>query len=385
MAYYENNKDTYDVEEQRSVNKLFVKVEEDADEAAINKSRAAIEKALGMVNTGMGFEEVLASFTEEGIGALEFSEHTFMTKGVMGDEIDEFLFSADENDISGVIESEKGLNIVKVGEIRGGPKNVFERVAEQVEFDYKQNQAELEYFEMSDQLTTLAYEQPDSLDAAAEAIEVTVEESDYFNRFNKNDDVTSNDRLIAASFNQELIDSGINSDAIELGENHIVVFRVLDYKPASIKPIEDVREDVIADIKQENAEEMLVGIGQDIIQQVSDGLAPEEVATDIDVKWNNEEDVKRDATSVNRSVLRKAFQLTPVNDQPAVDGYQLGSGDYAVVVVTAVNQGTLDNLEDEDSRKVDLLLRRVKSTAEWREFLSNVREQANVTIFEENI
>ena len=384
-AYYQNNKDTYDVTEQRSVTKLFVKIEEDADEEARTNARVVMDRVLEMANSGEEFEKIIESFTEEGKGALEFSEHPFMTKGVMGDEIDAFLFSANEGDTSGIIESDKGLNIVKVGEIRGGPKNVFDRVAEQVEYDYKVNQAELQYFEMADQLTTLAYEHPDSLDIAAESIAVPVQESDFFNRTNNNEDITSNDRLIAASFNQELIDSGINSDAIELGENHIAVIRVLEYKPAAIKAMADVRDDVIADIKQKRAADVLKDLGEHIISQLKDGLEPEAVETDIDVNWKTEEGVKRDAVTVNRSVLRTAFQLTPIDENPAISSYQLGSGDYAVIMVTAVHEGMLDNVADEESGRTDLKLRRIKSSAEWKEFLGNTRENAEITIFEENI
>ena len=74
--------------------------------------------------------------------------------------------------VSEIIETEKGLNIVKVGEIRGGPKNVYENSARsKLNKTIKSHQAELLFFEMSDQLTTLAYEHPDTLEIAAEAIE----------------------------------------------------------------------------------------------------------------------------------------------------------------------------------------------------------------------
>jgi len=384
-AYYQSNKDTYDVDEQRSVTKLFVKIDEEAGEEQIANAKTVIENALAMANDGIEFEKIIEEFTEEGKGALQFSEHAFVVRGIMGDEIDEFLFSAEENEISGMIESKDTFNIIKVGEIRGGPKNIYEKVAEQVVNDYKLNQAQLKYFELSDQLTTLAYEYPDSLELAAEAIDSPVQESDYFARDNDDEGIIGNDRLIASSCNEELISSGINSDAIELGENHIAVIRVLEHKPSEIKPLEYVKAEVIADIKQQLTADKLESIGKEIISQLKDGVAPEALEIDKEIKWESESAAKRDSVNISRSILRKAFQLTPSNGQVAIDGYRFGSGDYAVVMVTAVEDGNLDNIEEGDSKKVENELKRLKSSAEWREFLTNSKDKAKVMIFEENI
>ncbi len=213
------------------------------------------------------------------------------------------------------------------------------------------NQAQLKYFELSDQLTTLAYEYPDSLELAAEAIDSPVQESDYFARDNDDEGIIGNDRLIASSFNEELISSGINSDAIELGENHIAVIRVLEHKPSEIKPLEYVKAEVIADIKQQLTADKLESIGKEIISQLKDGVAPEALEIDKEIKWESESAAKRDSVNISRSILRKAFQLTPSNGQVAIDGYRFGSGDYAVVMVTAVEDGNLDNIEEGDSKK----------------------------------
>jgi peptidyl-prolyl cis-trans isomerase D len=382
--YYQNNRDSYDVAEQRSVVKLSIKIDEETSEDDVKSARAVMETVLGMVNEGQDFEQIIENMKESS-GKLEFSEHAFMTKGVMGDEIDEFLFSANENDTSGIIETKSGLNIVKVGEIRGGPKNNFENVAEQVENDYRIKQAELKFFEQADQLTTLAYEHPDSLEIAAEAIGQSVQNSDFFSRKNDNDDLTSNDRVIAAAFDQELINSGINSDAIDLGENHIAVIRVIEHKPAAIKTLETVREEVIADIKFNHAKEKLQDLGEDIISQLEDGINPEQVNTNMEINWFEETDVKRDAVGVNRSVLRTAFQMEVSKDSAAYEGYSMGSGDYAVIIVKNVKEGSLDDVAETASKAVDNDLRRIRGSSEWREFLNSVRESAEVRIFEENI
>ncbi len=383
--YYNDNKDNYDVAEQRSVTKLFVKTGEEATEERKAKAKEIIDSAMKLVNEGKGFEEVISQFTEEEKSALEFSEHAFMAKGIMEKEIDEFLFNSEEGDISDMIETKNGFNIIKVGEIRGGPKNKFENVAEQVEHDYRRSQAELQFFELADQLTTLSYEHSDTLEIAAEAIGLEVIESGYFSRDSTSEDLISNPKIISNSFDPELISSGQNSEAIELSDSHIVVLRVLDHRVATTKAIDDVRDEVIADIRLERAAEKINETGDAIVQQLKSGVSPDSITSEIELEWTTVEKIKRDDVNVNRAVLRNAFQSgKPGDDEPIISSNRLGSGDYAIIIVTATYDGDVAE-DDELSKLTDLELRRTRGTNEWQELLKNARNNANIMIYKDNI
>jgi peptidyl-prolyl cis-trans isomerase D len=391
--YYNNNKDKYDVVEQRSVKKLFVKTGEltaddkieEFNEEEKAKAKVVIESALAMVKEGRTFEEVIEKFSEEGKGALEFSEHAFMTKGVTDKAVEEFLFSSDEGEVSDVIKSKTGLNIVKVGEVKGGPKNIYETVAEQVDQDYKKSEAELQFFELSDQLTNLVYEHSDSLEVAAETVNREVLESDYFSRDTAAEGILSNSKIISTSFNPELISNGQNSEAIELADNHIVVLRVVDHKVATTKALDDVREDVISSIKMERAAGKITEAKEAITKQLKDGVAPGALSNDIEVEWTTVEKVTRDDDNVNRAVLRYAFQSgKPDDDKPIIISNRLGSGDYAIILVTAAYDGEVAE-DDESSKKDDLELRRNRGTVEWQEFIQNARNNADVKVYKDNI
>lgn len=390
--YYQNNKDEYDVVEQRSVTKLFVKTDAETSEEDQKKAREVINSVMTLIDEGKSFDEVLEQFTEEGKGALEFSEHAFMAKGMMEQEIDEFLFSSAEGEISRPIETEKGINIVKVGEIRGGPKNTFENAAAAVERDFRQNQAELEFFALADQLTTLSYEHADTLEIAAEEIDRPVVETEFFSRENAAEkNILSNPLVISSSFDPELISTGQNSDAIELADNHIVVLKVIDHKAATTKKLDDVTDDVIVDIRTEQARQKIKETGADIVEQLKSGATPEQLDGDIEIEWSVAEKAKRDDTAVNRAVLRTAFQSgKPEDDTPVVTGHSLGSGDYAIVMVTAVYEGELvENEEDQENDKTReaamMELLRVRGSGEWQEFLENAKSNADVEIYNDNI
>jgi len=383
-AYYDDNKDDYDVDEQRSITKLFVKTGEDATEEDKVKAKSVVDSAAALVDSGKTFEEVVKEFTKSGKGALQFSEHTFMSKGILEKEIEEFLFFSDENAVSGVIETKKGFSIVKVGDIKGGPKNIYEKVEEQVEFDYKKSQAELQFFELADQLTNLSYEHSDSLEVAAESVQLNIIETGFFSRNSESEGVLSKPQIISNSFNNKLISSGQNSEAIELSNNHIIVLRVLEHQIAKTKPLEDVRDDVIADVRLELAAEKIKKASAAIVEQLESGVTSDAVSSDVELEWTAVEETKRDNVEVNRSVLRNAFQVGIPGDKPIISGIRLGSGDYSIVIVTAVNDGEI--VEDDNQKELtDLELRRTRGTNEWQQFLKNAKSNADIKLFKENI
>ena len=380
--FYNDNKGDYDVVEQRSVRKLFVKTGEKATNENKTKAEAVITSVLELVNEGKDFEEIVKQSAGE---TLEFSEHIFMSKGIMGKEIDEFLFNSEEGAVSKVIETKEGFNIVKVVEIRGGSENKYENSAQKVKEDYKNKQAELQFFELSDQLTTLSYENSDNLEIAADAIGKEIINTDYFARDNDLEGLLSDPLIISKSFDPELIRSGNNSDAIELSDNHIVVLRVLEHKEAATKPLDDVRDEVIASIRLKLAREKINETGDRIVAELKSGINPESVISHSGIEWTTTEKVKRDDMFINRAILRSIFEAgKPNSDEPIITSQRLGSGDYAIIVILNAYDETLE-VDEELKKTTDLKLRRILSTNEWQDLLRDVRNNTNIRIFNENI
>ncbi len=380
--FYNDNKGDYDVVEQRSVRKLFVKTGEKATNENKTKAEAVITSALELVNEGKDFEEIVKQSAGE---TLEFSEHIFMSKGIMGKEIDEFLFNSEEGAVSKVIETKEGFNIVKVIEIKGGSENKYENSAQKVKEDYKNKQAELQFFELSDQLATLSYENSDNLEIAADAIGKEIINTDYFARDNDLEGLLSDSLVISKSFDPELIRSRNNSDAIELSDSHIVVLRVLEHKVPATKPLEDVRDEVIASIRLKLAREKINETGDRIVAELKSGVNPESVISHSGIEWTTTEKVKRDDMFINRAILRSIFEAgKPNSDEPIITSQRLGSGDYAIIVILNAYDETLE-VDEELKKTTDLKLRRILSTNEWQDLLRDARNNTNIRIFNENI
>lgn len=387
-AYYEDNKAKYENDEQRKVTQILIKVDDkNASETKLAEAKAEAEKILEEIHSGKTFKDITDEYADKkDVTNFSVSEYGYLAKGVLQPEVDDVAFAMQVGDVSDVIKSKLGFHIIKLEDIKGGKMNTFEASKDQVEKDYRNKRAEEKFFDLADKLGTLAYEHSDSLEVAAEETGLSVEETGYFDRNGKKTGVIANPKVISASFSDDVLANHLNSDLLELSDRDLVVLRVLDHKPQSRRPLEEVRDDVIKDIKFAEAGSQARKLGQEIISDLQEGKDPAAIADEKDIEWKQADDIKRDDISVNRSVLRHAFTMgIPVNNKPVFGGVALGSGDYAVIEVRAARDPAADSIKGKDLDNIANRLFSTYSGASWQEYLNDLRASAEITIHKDKL
>lgn len=100
---------------------------------------------------------------------------------------------------------------------------------------------------MSEKIETLVYEHPDTLDVAAQSSGLKVQESAYFGRTG-GEGIGAHEKVSDAAFSPEVLEERLNSEPLELGDNHIVVIRVKEHRAAKLRPLNEVKNDIKAAI-----------------------------------------------------------------------------------------------------------------------------------------
>lgn len=382
-AYYENNRSKYSVEEQRKIRQILIKLGQDPTQDEIDKASAEAGKMLERLRSGESFDQVAEEARKNAEVNMEVSEFGYLSKGILEDSVDEVAFSLEEGGVGGPIRTQSGIHVIEVDDIRGGTQSTFADVRDQVEADYRASQAEKQYFDYSERLATLAFEHPESLEVAAEDLDMPIQKSGFFSREGGDSDLLSDPKVISAAFSDEVLEKGNNSEVIELDTNHSVVLRVADHKLPAKKPLEEVRDDVVAAIRFEKGSARTQQIGEQIIKELKQGQASETVAESRDLEWQSAVGVKRDDPKVNRSVLRTAFSLGRPDDGPVIGGDALGAGDYAVVQVNAVHDAK--SLAADDVRPVRKELERLHASEAFTQFLDTLKDRAEIRILRDNL
>ncbi|MEE9551837.1 MAG: peptidyl-prolyl cis-trans isomerase, partial [Gammaproteobacteria bacterium] len=348
----------------------------------INEARTKAESLKALIDSGKTFKKIAEEHSEDPGPEMQVSEHGFVNKGVLPSEADEALFSLQQGEISEIIQSKLGLHIIEVREIVGGKANTFENAKDDAEKNFRLVRAEEHFFDLADQLATLAYEHLDTLDVASEAIGINIQESEFFSRSSAKEGIIADAKIISASFSSDVINSGNNSEVLELSDNRLVVLRVIEHIPNSVKPLEDVKEQVTSDIRFMQASSMQQKLGQEILVQLREGKAFDQIAAEKNIAWKEAPAVTRGDVSVNRAILRTAFRLGKPQGQPVVGAAVLGTGDYAVVAVTNVEDPDVFGKDIEDTKQQ---LEKQRANYDWGEMLDELRNGADIEIFADRI
>jgi peptidyl-prolyl cis-trans isomerase D len=385
QEYYEANKANYDLDEQRKYKQLFIATGLNAGEAEITRARQQAQQLLDRIHAGTPIDE-LGNEQDEQEPFFEKMEIDFMTRGIIEPEVDEVLFSLNEGEISDLIETESGIQIIQVEEIKGGNYSTFTDVRDQVAMEYRLEHAETRYFELADQLATLTFENPDTLSIASEDLGLPIQESPYFSRQQQDSDLLRNPEIIEASFGEEVMIAQNNSEPIELDNDRLVVLRVIDHKPAIKKPLSEVREQIITRLKYEHARDLTREKGEEIIQALNNNASREEIAARYGIAWSEKTGIGRDDTTTNLPVLQTAFSLgKPDTDKPVIGGTSLATGDYVVIMVTDVHEPDLTDIEQEQLDAIKSQLLRLTATNTWYQLINTLRENAAIRIYENNL
>ena len=382
--WFADNRQNYEVEETRKVKQILAKLPEEPTDERREQMKAKADELYELVKQGEDWESLVVNQTGQYKDAVEFSEFGFLSKGAMEAEVDEVVFAMEAGEISEPIVSKLGFHIMTVEEIQGGAQADLQSIRAEVEQDLREEKADQQLYELTDRLAALTYENPDTLEVAAEEMGLEVQTSDYLSREDPGAGIVSEPAVIAAAFSDEALLEENNSELLELDNGRYMVLRVLERLESFKTPLDAVREEIVTRLKFEQARDQTREQGETILEQLRQGKSQEELALEFDLDWTSATGLTQDDESINRAVLRTAFRAgTPDAGSPAYDGASMGSGDYAVVIVSAVTMADPEAMEEEQMDAVRGQLLQAQVSAAWEAYNENLRSAADVTVYQE--
>lgn len=327
--WFEQNRAGYETPDRYRFSHILI---EGDDEAA----RAEAQEVLTKLTEGADFAELAAEYSDDIFTAETGGDLEFLEKGLMDPEFDEAAFALQEvGDISGVVSTSFGYHVIKLTDIEKGSSTSYEEVRDEIVSEMREERVKQAYYELQQKASELAFDVPDTLQAVADETGLTVRTTSWFNR-NNAPTALNNPAALQQVFNQDFIAEGLNSDLIETSDTQAVIVRVLDYQAASVKPLDEVRAQVLDNVRTEKA--------QAAARQDADALAAALRAGETtDVQMAAIDSVDRRNTELPRAVVQSLFeQAVPSDEGVQVAVTELNSGALAVVQLTSATVGEVD-------------------------------------------
>jgi peptidyl-prolyl cis-trans isomerase D len=170
------------------------------------------------------------------------------------------------------VETEFGLHVIRVTEIKGGAVAPFEQVKGKIESTFRQQQAQKKFAEAAEQFTNIVYEQSDSLQPAADKLGLKVQTVANLTRDGVPRGAPGAALLPSAAVQALFADDALNKKrniaAVEVGGNTLVSARVVEHRPARLRPIEEVS----AQVRERLVREQAVRLAQEAANRTAEAL-----------------------------------------------------------------------------------------------------------------
>ncbi|GAA0686672.1 SurA N-terminal domain-containing protein [Marinobacterium maritimum] len=330
---YEQELARFQAEDERQASHILFELGEGSEADVRAQAEAVRERIL---SGELSFADAAAEYSADPGSAAAGGDLGFNGRGVFVGPFEDALFAMKEGELSEPVRTEFGYHLIQLNEIRATAAPTFAERKAELKSELADAAAEADYVEALERLADLSFSAAD-LQVPAEELGLKIQQTEAFGKSGGETALTSNAKVLRAAFGNDLLEEQLNSAPIELSREQAVVVRVKEEIPARQQSLEEVKDQLVAELSQEQAAAGLKSRTEELVKQLSEGKTLEELAADL--AWSTADAVARDTGSMPLDLNRAAFELPrPSGNQASLEAIELAGGDYAIVRVRAVNE-----------------------------------------------
>ena len=311
---------------------ILIDVKDDGSE------KATLETISKRLKAGDDFAVLAKKYSSDEGSAAQGGDVGFTTGATFVPEFEAALAALENNgDVSEPVKTEFGYHFIKLLEQRTTSVPAYEQRKADLEKQLRQAKASTVFSEKLDQLSESTYSANDLAGPASE-LGLVVQKTAAFSR-QGGLGIAGQQKVIDAAYSSELIDSGKNSQVIELSADKAVVLHVVDHNLPKVRELVDVKSDIINKLKSEQASVVLKDKVSGLAARLKAGEALKSIAANEKLDVVSLADKGRTEAGVDAELLTAAFRLAKPNaDSVVVDSIQMVNGDQALLQLTAVKE-----------------------------------------------
>jgi peptidyl-prolyl cis-trans isomerase D len=176
--------------------------------------------------------------------------------------------------------------------------------------------------------------------------------------------------LLAAVFSEDVLKNKRNTEAIEVAPTTLVAARVVEHKPSTQRPFDEVRTDIVQRLTREQAVQLAVKDGRERLDRLRKGEAT-------DVAWPAAQTITRASTALGEVVLRQAYRVDATR-MPAHAGAELPGEGFALIRVTRVADP--ESIAADKRTQLAEQLRQLIGQEQFSAFVTSLKQRSDVKV-----
>ncbi len=376
-ALYEKNREKklYSTEEQRSASHILLSLQKDASAAETKAVKDKAESLLAQLKKNPeSFAKLATENSQDPGSAAKAGDLGFFGRTTMVKPFADTAFTLKKGEISGLVQTDYGLHIIRLNEIKAAGDKSLDEVKPELMAELKKQKASKAYSEAAEIFTSMVYEQPDSLKPVADKLKLKIERLDNLHRLPNpalpKTMIANNEKFLKAIFSDEAAVKKHNTDATEIAPTTLVSARVLEHKAATVKKFEDVRSLITISLIQSQAQSLAQSAGEAKLKALKAADSAEGFSTAQTITRTKKVDIPNE--------LLMAALKADVQKLPAFVGVKVADG-FEIVRIGKVSPGTPDKTRrDGDARQINNIV----ANHDVSVFLEAVKQRTKVVVNE---
>ena len=369
-AFYEANSSRFIQKEERKASHILINAAKDAKDDVKKAAKAKADEIFAQAKKDpKSFADLAKKNSQDPGSANNGGDLGFFGRGQMVKPFEDAAFGAKKDELIGPVLSDFGYHIIVVKDIRPEKGKSLAEATPEIEGELKKTKASREFAQMSEKFANAAYEQSGSLEGAAKVAGLKIKQSQWMSKMGGIPPF-NNPKLSAALFGDEVMKNKRNTEAVDIGQNTLVVARLLESKPATVRPFEEVEKSIVAKLTREEAGKLAKKEGEAKLALAKEGKG--------DVKWPAVLAVSRaNPGGLGPHVIDAALKADAAK-LPVVVGAENPSGGYSLVQVTKIVEPSA--ADEAKVKSIKSRLAQSMSQAEVQSLVAQARTETKVTL-----
>jgi peptidyl-prolyl cis-trans isomerase D len=263
--YYEANQAAFTTPESRRAAHILVALKKGASAADVAAAKAKAEAIAAEVRKAPADFAKIAKAKSEDPSSEEGGDLGLVTKGSLpAPALEAVVMKLKQGEISDPVQSDYGFHVLTVTALTPAVVKPLESVKTEVADALKKSQASKKYSEMAEAFTNTVYEQSDSLKPVADKLGLKIETAANVSRTPSpvaGAVPYNNAKFLTALFSNDSIGNKRNTEAVETAPSTLVAGRIVEFKPASKRPLAEVDAAIRQRVTMEEAAKLAAKAG----------------------------------------------------------------------------------------------------------------------------
>jgi peptidyl-prolyl cis-trans isomerase D len=369
-AAYEKQKSGLEVPEKRHARHILITGKDDA--AAL----ALAQQVLAQAKSGKDFGELAKQYSQDPGSAQNGGDLGWAERSSFVKPFADALFGMKVGEIAGPVKTQFGYHIIRLDEIQQSKSKSFEEARPELESQVRRAHAADRFGEIQEQLQAKLAEPDANLNALAQQYNLQQGEVKEFVKGAGAVPFGAAPQLQELLFGDPPLGAGKLAGPVLLGDDRLVIFKVLEHRAPAPKPLAEVRDSIVAAIAKDQGTKAALGAAQRAREQLLKGASFDAVAQELKVSADPAHFIGRNDPSVPAQVREAAFALPRPAGKPEFHALTLNDGGAALIAVSAVRTAAAQDKEAEANRAVQEIER--LGTGAALAYIDEVRRTASV-------